>query len=67
MYAEQLEEVQNAIAKIESGGQSYSISGRALNRADLATLYQREKWLRVQAARELNGGGLSILPGIKIR
>jgi len=55
-YAEQLEEVQTAIATIESGAQSYSVSGRALSRADLGTLYAREKYLRKMAQREENGG-----------
>lgn len=55
-YAEQLEEVQTSIAKIEESGQAYSIQGRSLTRADLATLYAREKWLRRMADREENSG-----------
>lgn len=51
-YTEQLERVQAAIAAIESGAQSYSVAGRSLTRADLSTLYSREKWLRGMAARE---------------
>jgi hypothetical protein len=57
-YLEQLESVQNAIATIEAGGQAYTISGRALTRGDLATLYNREKWLRSQVEREASGGGI---------
>lgn len=55
-YEQQLIEVQEAIAKIESGAQSYSVAGRSLSRADLGTLYAREKELRVLAMREKTGG-----------
>ena len=41
----QLETVQTAIAAIEGGAQSYSISGRSLTRADLPSLYKREREL----------------------
>ena len=61
-YAEQLESVQAAIAKIESGAQAYSGSGKSLSRADLGTLYQREQWLRGKVARESRGSG-----GIRVR
>lgn len=64
-YAEQLEEVQAAIATIESGAQSYSISGRALSRADLGTLYAREKWLRKMADREENSG-IKVRYGVRL-
>ena len=43
----QLERVQAAIAAIESGSQSYSIGGRTLTKADLKTLYEREKDLKL--------------------
>ena len=67
-FAEQLESVQNAIAAIESGNQSYRLetgvgTGRAVTRADLATLYKRESWLRGKASREAAGGGLRIRNG----
>ncbi len=67
-YAEQLEAVQNAIAAIEGGNQSYRLetgigSGRAVTRGDLATLYQRERWLRSQADREARGGGVRVRYG----
>lgn len=55
-YAEQLESVQNAIASIEAGNQSTSILGRSFTKADLATLYTRERWLRKMVARESRGG-----------
>jgi len=64
-YAQQLEEVQSAIVKIEAGGaQSYGIAGRNLTRADLKTLYEREKWLRLQMARENNDGKILVQYGI---
>ncbi len=67
-YAEQLEAVQNAIAAIEGGNQSYRLetgigSGRAVTRGDLATLYKREQWLRGQADREARGGGVRVRYG----
>jgi len=43
--AEQLASVQAAIAAIESGAQSTTNDGRTLTRADLGTLYNREKEL----------------------
>jgi len=59
-YAEQLAQVQAAITKIEAGSQSYSINtpdgSRSVSRADLATLYEREKWLRTMVDREARGG-----------
>lgn len=55
-YAQQLEEVQTAIAAIESGSQSQSMQNRSITRADLATLYARERWLRTMVARESDGG-----------
>lgn len=48
----QLERVRKAIEAVEGGAQSYSMDGRTLNRADLATLYAREK----QLMRRLRGG-----------
>ena len=56
-YAQQLEDVQNTIAEIEAGGsQSYSVFGRSVSRADLATLYARERYLRSMVLRETDGG-----------
>jgi hypothetical protein len=51
----QLERVQAAIAAIESGSQSYSIGGRAMTKADLKTLYEREKDLKLSLADETYG------------
>lgn len=55
-YAAQLERVQTAIAAIEERGQASGIAGRSLTKADLSTLYAREKWLRKMVARETRGG-----------
>lgn len=55
-YAEQLDEVQAAIEAIEVRGQSYSIGGRSLTRADLKTLYAREERLRALVDRAARGG-----------
>jgi hypothetical protein len=54
-YTEQLESVQAAIQAIESGVQSYSISGRTMTRADLSVLYEREERLLPLARRESSG------------
>lgn len=55
-YETQLENVQAAIARIETGAQSYSIAGRSKQNADLEALYAREKWLRKMVDRATNGG-----------
>ena len=59
-YQTQLENVQAAIAAIEDGGQSYSIStstgSRSVSRSDLGTLYERESHLRKLVNREARGG-----------
>ncbi len=53
---QQLDCVQKAIAAIEGGAQAYQIGGKSLTRADLKTLYAREKDLVYQIARQNNGG-----------
>jgi hypothetical protein len=54
--AEQLENVQDAIAAIESGAQSVRAQdGRQLSRANLDTLYKREAYLQNRIAREAEG------------
>lgn len=64
-YLEQLLEVQTAISIIEGGAQSYTIGNRQLTRADLNTLYSREKWLRAMVAREeLNDGYIRCQRGV---
>jgi len=49
--AQQLENVQAAIAAIESGDQSISSEGESLTRPDLKTLYDREERLLNKIAR----------------
>ena len=67
-YTQQLEQVQTAIAKIEGGAQSYTIgeggATRQVTKATLRDLYVREQWLRKQASREANGGGICITYGM---
>lgn len=53
---DQLTRVQAMIAKIEGGLQSYSIKDRRAARADLQTLYGREKELLNRVQREASGG-----------
>ena len=50
--ATQLASVREAIASIESGGQSVGAGGRALTRADLGKLYERERDLMTRLAAE---------------
>ena len=50
--APQLARVREAIASIESGGQSVGAGGRALTRADLGKLYERERDLMTRLAAE---------------
>lgn len=60
---EQLEEVQTAISAVMSG-QSYSIAGRALTRADLKALTDRETTLLNRYKSETGTGGMAINTGI---
>lgn len=63
-YTTQLERVQTAIAKIEGGAQSYSLEGNSFTRADLSSLYTRERELRALVARESSGGGIRLQRGV---
>lgn len=51
----QLENVRAAIAAVETGAQSYKIANRSVTKADLATLYAREKSLKAEIARATGG------------
>ena len=67
-YAEQLERVQAAIAKIEEGAQSVKVetgigTTRDYGFADLEVLHRREKYLRGMVAREERGGGMRVRYG----
>lgn len=55
-YSTQLERVQAAIAAVEERGSAISAEGRSLSRADLATLYERETYLRRMVNRASTGG-----------
>lgn len=55
-YLQQLEPVQAAIEAIETRGQAVDVSGRTLSRADLRTLYDRERYLRRMVAHQKRGG-----------
>lgn len=50
--AEQLEEVNEAISKVLSGGQSYKIGSRQLTRASLSELFARQKELQAEVNAE---------------
>lgn len=56
--AEKLAQVEAAITAILAGGQAHASEGRALTRADLSTLYEQERRLQGQLARETRGGAL---------
>ncbi|MEK5069804.1 peptidylprolyl isomerase [Sporosarcina sp. FSL K6-1508] len=54
--SEQLQQINNAIAAIEIGGQEYQIGSRRLKRADLSLLYQRQKELQAQVEAQQSDG-----------
>lgn len=54
----QLEQINQAIAKIESGAQEYTIGRRSLRRGDLATLYKERRQLQTEIANYENSGGI---------
>lgn len=54
--AERLTEIQTAISKVLTHGQTEMINGRRVTRADLEVLYREEKELEAAAAREARGG-----------
>ena len=56
----ELEEVQTAISKILLKGQTWSATGQALTRADLDSLYQRQRELIPLVARDTEGGGIRL-------
>jgi hypothetical protein len=63
---EQLEEVQAAISAVMSG-QTYSVAGRNVTRANLAELTKREEMLLARYRREQGTGGPAINIGIPRR
>jgi hypothetical protein len=58
--AAQLDSVQAAITTIEDGAQSISINDRTWTKADLKTLYDREKRLQNQIARQEAAHGRTV-------
>lgn len=63
---EQIEEVQAAITAVMSG-QSYTIGGRSMTRANLDALCKREEMLLARYKREQGAGGPAINIGIPRR
>ena len=54
--AEQLAQVEAAIAAIETRGQSYTIGDRTFRRGDLGILYAERRKLQAQEAQETRKG-----------
>lgn len=54
----QIEQINAAIAKIESGAQEYTIGKRSLRRGDLQVLYKERRQLQRELANYENGGGM---------
>lgn len=52
----QLEQINIAIRKIESGSQEYTINGRRYVRPDLSKLYSERNAIQSQIAAEQNSG-----------
>ncbi|NCC94784.1 MAG: hypothetical protein EOM10_16215 [Opitutae bacterium] len=63
---ERLERVQSAIEAIETGAQEVRYEGRAVTKADLKTLYEREKYLEQRIARQSRGGGIRTRGGVPL-
>lgn len=55
---EQLAQINEAIAAIEIGGQEYQMGPTRLKRADLKTLYDRQKELQALAASQNTSSSL---------
>lgn len=51
-YQVQLERVQEAIAKVENGGQMVIFGSRQITAANINWLYQREAYLRKMVSKE---------------
>lgn len=55
-YQAQLAEVSVAITAVMTGGQSYTLDGRHMTRADLVDLNSRQAWLVSQIGSMSRGG-----------
>lgn len=51
-----LAETRSAISRIVTGGQAYSAEGRAMTKADLRVLQERESMLETKLSRLQRGG-----------
>ena len=58
-YGQLLQETQDAITILLSGGQEYELNGRRLRRADLQWLYERERELM----KKVESHGPNAFPG----
>lgn len=56
---ERLAAIDEAIAAIEGGAQSYNVGGWSITRASLGELYKERRQLEIQLAQQ-NGGGCSV-------
>jgi len=54
---QRLENLQTTIQEIETNGQSFSLTGHSMTRADLGALYKQENRLMAQYSTETNGRG----------
>jgi len=54
----QLEQINLAISKIESGAQEYKIGSRMIRRGELATLYKERRQLQTELSHYENNGGI---------
>jgi len=52
---QRLENIQTCIQEIETNGQSFSLGGRSMTRADLSALYKQESRLLGQYSLEVKG------------
>ena len=62
-YKDQLARIEEAIAAIEGGAQSYSIGSRRVERASLSTLYEERRKLRARASDEESGEYSGVMYG----
>ncbi len=58
--AEELELISDAIRDILTVGQSVSAGGKSWSKADLPTLYARQRELEAKVARVNRGGGMRV-------
>ena len=54
----QLEQINQAITKIENGAQEYKIGSRMIRRGELAALYKERRQLQTELTNYENSGGM---------